>query len=324
VTEHHRLPPWLRVKVGKAHQVASTRDLLACRGVHTVCQEARCPNVGECFGSQTATFMILGDTCTRDCGFCAVKHGIPGAVDPDEPRRVADAAREMGLDFVVVTSVTRDDLEDGGAGQFAATVRALKGQSEGEGESQKEILRAGRRAQDDSVGGAAREGMQVEVLVPDFGGDEALLAVVMETEPTVLNHNVETIERLHATVRPQARYERSLGVLAAAKRMAPGRPVKSGFMVGLGEDDDEVRTLLGDLRAAGCDIVSIGQYLRPTRKHLEVQRYVEPERFDEYAEWARGMGFLYAASGPFVRSSYQAAEAARAAIAAMGHTTKAP
>ncbi len=228
--------------------------------------------------------MILGDTCTRDCGFCAVKHGIPGAVDPDEPRRVADAAREMGLDFVVVTSVTRDDLKDGGAGQFAATIRALKG-------------------------------MQVEVLVPDFGGDRALLAVVMEAGPTVLNHNVETIERLHPTVRPQAGYQRSLAVLAAAKEMAPGRPVKSGFMVGLGEDDDEVRAMLADLRAAGCDIVSIGQYLRPTRRHLPVERYVEPERFDEYAEWARELGFAYAASGPFVRSSYRASDAARVAIA---------
>jgi lipoate synthase len=327
--------------------------------------------------------MILGDTCTRDCGFCAVRHGVPGAVDEDEPRRIGQAAAELGLDFVVVTSVTRDDLADGGAGHFAATIRALREAGEGNGKAG--ILRGDeeRRAlrmtsssesqdkngpkggpadlrsaspfgpsasqgggQDESKGAAginarptagqgesqgegkggerrginprpteSEGGIQVEVLVPDFRGSREALATVLAARPTVLNHNVETIERLHGTVRPQADYRRSLGVLAAAKEMAPDIAVKSGFMVGLGETDEEVRALLEDLRGTGCDLVTIGQYLRPTRRHLAVERYVEPEGFASYAAWARELGFAHVASGPFVRSSYQAAEAARTAKA---------
>lgn len=281
------LPPWLRVKVGKQHQGSITRDVVAACGVHTVCQEARCPNVGECFGCQTATFMILGDRCTRDCRFCAVKHGRPGPVDPEEPGRVARAAAELGLEFVVVTSVTRDDLPDGGARQFAATIRALRERLPGVG---------------------------VEVLVPDFLGREEPLAAVMSAGPTVLNHNVETVRRTQPLLRPRADYERSLGVLRRARELAPGVPTKSGLMVGVGERDDEVYQTLKDLRTLGCEIVTIGQYLRPTRRHLPVDRYVPPTQFAEYRRWAQELGFTYVAADPFVRSSYRAAEAAREAL----------
>jgi lipoic acid synthetase len=281
------LPPWLRVKAGKAQCGTDTRRILASCGVHTVCQEARCPNVGDCFGRHTATFLILGDTCTRNCRFCAVKHGRPSPPDPKEPSRVAKAAAELGLRFVVVTSVTRDDLPDGGAAQFAATIQALH----------EWLGRVG-----------------VEVLVPDFGGNEDALTEVALAKPTVLNHNVETVRRLQAMVRPQADYERSLWVLRRAKELEPALVTKSGLMVGLGETDEEIYDALQDLRRVGCDIVTIGQYLRPTRRHLPVARYVEPERFEMYEKWAGEMGFKYVASGPFVRSSYRAAEGAKKAL----------
>lgn len=281
------MPHWLRVKVGKGHQGQRTRRVIARCGVHTVCQEARCPNIGECYAQHTATFLILGDVCTRNCRFCAVKHGKPAPVDPEEPMRVAEAAVELGLDFVVVTSVTRDDLPDGGAAHFAATIRAIRDR----------LPEAG-----------------VEVLVPDFRGSEEALAMVMEAEPTVLNHNVETVARLQGRVRPEASYERSLRVLATAKKLRPDVPTKSGLMVGVGETDQEIYDTLKDLRTVGCDIVTVGQYLRPTRRHLAVDRYVEPEKFAEYGRWAQELGFKYVASDPFVRSSYRAAEAARAAL----------
>ncbi|MGD9517973.1 MAG: lipoyl synthase [Armatimonadota bacterium] len=281
------LPPWLRVKIGKNRQGATTRRVLASCGVHTVCEEARCPNVGECFGCGTATFMILGDICTRDCGFCAVRHGQPPAVDPEEPYRVARAAAKLGLDFLVVTSVTRDDLPDGGAGHFAATIRAVRGHLP-------------------QVG--------IEVLIPDFLGSREALATVLDAGPTVLNHNIETVRRLQPFVRPQAAYGRSLGVLATAKELVSDLPTKSGLMVGLGETDDEIRETLQDLRTVGCDLVTIGQYLRPSRRHLPVDRYVPPEGFEEYRRWAQALGFKYVASDPFVRSSYGAAEAAREAL----------
>lgn len=281
------MPHWLRVKVGKGHQGQRTRRVIARCGVHTVCQEARCPNIGECYAQHTATFLILGDVCTRNCRFCAVKHGKPAPVHPEEPMRVAQAAVELGLDFVVVTSVTRDDLPDGGAAHFAATIRAIRDR----------LPEAG-----------------VEVLVPDFRGSEEALAMVMEAEPTVLNHNVETVARLQGRVRPEASYERSLRVLATAKKLRPDVPTKSGLMVGVGETDQEIYDTLKDLRTVGCDIVTVGQYLRPTRRHLAVDRYVEPEKFAEYGRWAQELGFKYVASDPFVRSSYRAAEAARAAL----------
>lgn len=277
-----RLPDWLRVKTGKAKQCHSTRALLAGHGLHTVCDSARCPNIGECYSSQTATFLIMGAACTRDCGFCAVAHDRPGPLDPEEPARLAQAALELGLEYVVVTSVTRDDLSDGGAGHFAATIAALH------------------------EAGIA----QVEVLIPDLGGEEQALQTVLAAGPLVLNHNLETVRRLCPLVRPQARYDRSLQVLDSSRRLAPAVLRKSGFMVGLGETDEEVRELMGDLSAARCQILTIGQYLRPSRRQLPVHRYVEPARFAEYAAWARESGIPHVQSGPFVRSSYRAAEVA--------------
>lgn len=280
-----RLPDWLRVKVGKREQSRSTHALLAELGLNTVCASARCPNIGECYGCRTATFLILGNRCTRDCRFCAVAGGIPDPLDPDEPRRVALAASRLGLRYVVVTSVTRDDLPDGGAGHFAATITALR--------------------RDDPT-------VQVEVLTPDFRGSRKALTTVLAAGPTVFNHNVETVPRLQPLVRPQASWEMSLNLLAQAGEIAPQIPRKSGLMVGLGETDAEVRTALSDLAAAGVTLVTVGQYLRPTGRHLPVDRYVPPEQFSQYAQWAREAGFVYAACGPFVRSSYHAAEAASA------------
>lgn len=282
-----RLPPWLRVKVGKGHQGRATRAVVLGCGLHTVCQEARCPNIGECYGHGTATFLILGRICTRDCRFCAVEHGKPQPLDPDEPRRVAEAVRELGLDFAVVTSVTRDDLPDGGASQFAATIEAIRQIS---------------------------PGTLVEVLIPDFKGDENALRTVLEAGPAVLNHNVETVRRLQKDIRPAADYERSLWVLKRSKEIAPGIPTKSGIIVGLGETDEEIYETMEDLRRVGCEILTIGQYLRPTRRHWPVDRYVPPEQFEVYQQWGEELGFAFVASGPFVRSSYRAAEAYAAAI----------
>lgn len=254
---------------------------LKSMGLHTVCQSASCPNIGECFSRHTATFMILGNSCTRSCGFCGVSHEGPTPVDPDEPRRVAEASAKLGLRYVVVTSVTRDDLPDGGAHQFAETIRQL---------------------------GSAIPESRVEVLIPDFQGAPSALKTVLEAGPFVLNHNVETVPRLYSTVRPQADYNRSLTVIETAKRFSSSIYVKSGLMVGLGEEEGEVVEVLSDLRRAGCDIVTIGQYLQPSRKNLPVVEYVPPSQFEEYERIGRGMGFRHVASGPFVRSSYHAAE----------------
>ncbi len=280
-----RLPPWLRVKTGKARLCGETRRLVAEHALHTVCDNAHCPNIGECYSSQTATFLIMGSVCTRNCGFCAVQHGQTSALDPEEPERLAAAALNLGLDYVVVTSVTRDDLGDGGAAHFAATISALH----------------------------AAGLPQVEVLTPDFRGDVDSLQTVLQAGPTVFNHNIETVRRLCPTVRPQADYDRSLQVLRQARELAPDILRKSGLMVGLGETDEEVADLLADLHEAGCQILTIGQYLRPSRHHLSVQRYVEPERFDRYAAQARAIGISQVLAGPFVRSSYRAAEVARLA-----------
>jgi len=280
----------LRVKIGKQSQSAATRRLLRTHGVCTVCESARCPNIGECFSRATATFMLMGDTCTRHCRFCAVNHAAPGRqlppLDSDEPRRVAEAAAELGLKFVVVTSVTRDDLPDGGAAHFAATIEAI----------QERLPEAG-----------------VEVLTPDFRGDEEALKVVLAAQPTVFNHNVETVREVSPTLRPQADHERSLQVLSTARRNSPDIAVKSGFMVGVGETDAQIKRLLTDLAQVGCDIVTIGQYLQPTRQHLPVDRYVPPEQFEQYADWARAAGINQASAGPFVRSSYCAGALAEAA-----------
>jgi lipoic acid synthetase len=278
------MPDWLKVKTGKASLTRRTRELLRGCGVCTVCEEAKCPNIGECFCSGTATFMILGDRCTRDCRFCAVTHGQPAPPDPSEPAHVAEAAERLGLEFVVLTCVTRDDLADGGAGQFVATMRALRERSPGIG---------------------------IEVLTSDFGGNVSLLQRVLNAKPTVYNHNVETVQRLQSAVRPRADYDRSLAMLRAAREQsAEGTIVKSGLMVGLGEDIDEVGETLGDLADAGCMVVTIGQYLRPSHEHLPVARYVTPEEFEELERIGVEQGLQRVLSGPFVRSSYNAAETA--------------
>ncbi len=276
-----RLPEWLRPKRPKRPELEQLGRELAERGLHTVCQSARCPNLGECFGRGTATFLILGNTCTRDCRFCAVEHGRPMEVDPEEPRRVAEAAAKLDLKYVVVTSVTRDDLPDGGAGHFAATIRAIR-----------ELLPS----------------VRVEVLVPDFAGEPDALATVIAARPEVLNHNIETVPRLYPQVRPQADYRRSLALLRQASAMASEVVTKSGFMVGLGECEQEVVDLLGDLRKAVVQSVTIGQYLQPTRQHLPVAEYVAPEVFERYEATARELGFRHVLSGPLVRSSYHAGE----------------
>jgi lipoic acid synthetase len=276
-----RFPPWLKRRLPPRQKTQPVLDLLRELRLNTVCQEAHCPNLGECFARGTATFMILGRLCTRDCAFCAVEAGEPAPPDPDEPERIAEAVRRLGLRHVVVTSVTRDDLPDGGSGHFAATIRAVR----------------------------ARSGATVEVLTPDFGGRLGALDRVLDAGPHVFNHNVETVPRLYADVRPQADYARSLAVLAHASQRADGHlPVtKSGLMLGLGETQREVRAVLGDLRRAGCRVVTLGQYLAPSAAHHPVAEFVHPDTFEQLAETARAMGFEAVASGPFVRSSYGAA-----------------
>jgi lipoic acid synthetase len=273
-----RLPDWIRTRYADLH---NTRHLLRRHGISTVCEEARCPNRGQCFSKPTATFMILGSNCTRNCGFCSVNSAVPGPVERREPENVAEAAAEMELRYVVITSVTRDDLPDGGAGHFALTIEAVR-----------------RRI----------PGVRVEVLTPDFRGDFDSLRIVLDAGPDVYNHNIETVERLYPSVRPQADYHRSLSVLAKAREEAPDIFIKSGFMLGFGETSDEVKSLLKQLLESGCDIVTIGQYLRPTRNNLPVVEYVTPEAFEELRLIALGMGFKYAASGPLVRSSMNAEE----------------
>jgi len=276
-----RKPPWLRRRLPRGPEFERVRAVLRKARLHTVCEEAMCPNLWECFSNHTATFLILGDTCTRNCGFCAVKHGRPGSPDSTETGRLVDTADQLGLRHVVVTSVTRDDLPDGGAGQFADTVREVH---------------------------ARLSGTAVELLVPDFHGHREDLARVLDAGPEVLNHNLETVERLYAVVRPGAEYNRSLTLLERAGGMAPDTPTKSGMMLGLGERPDEVRRALQHLLDAGCRMLTLGQYLQPSRKHLEVRRYVPPEEFDEWRREALAMGFSGVESGPFVRSSYRAGE----------------
>jgi len=274
-------PVWLKKRLPAAAAAQDTAALLERLALHTVCESAHCPNLGECYAAGTATFMILGDVCTRRCSFCAVPKGVPAPPDPDEPRRLAQAAAALGLRHVVITSVTRDDLADGGAGHFAATVRAVH----------------------DLVPAAT-----VEVLTPDFQGQLAALATVVEAGPEVFNHNVETVPRLYPVVRPRASYQRSLEVLRLAKQMDARLYTKSGLMVGLGETPEEVRQVMADLRAVGCDVLTVGQYLAPTDRHYPVREFIWPATFDLYAAWAREMGFKAVACGPFVRSSYGAAQ----------------
>jgi len=272
-------PKWIRRKLPSGPEYEAVRSMLKDGKLHTVCQEAQCPNIWECFSCGTATFLILGSRCTRNCRFCAVEQGPLGPPDPEEPTRVAEAADKMGLQYIVVTSVTRDDLADGGASQFAKTIRRIR-----------------RRIPD----------ARVEVLIPDFQGDPKALKIVLDAGPDVLNHNMETVSRLYERVRPQADYRRSLELLRTSLELAPGIPTKSGIMLGLGERREEIREALLDLRAAGCRMLTLGQYLQPSRDHLPVERYVEPEEFDQWREEALAMGFSEVSSGPLVRSSYHA------------------
>ena len=278
-----RKPEWLRVRPPAGENYAHLKSLLRSLDLHTVCEEAHCPNVGECWGGGTATIMLLGDVCTRGCRFCAVRSGNPhGLVDPDEPRKVAVAIADLSLTYVVLTSVDRDDLPDGGAAHFASTIREIK-------QRNPEIL--------------------VEALIPDFQGDMEAVRCVVDAGPDVLDHNLETVRRLQTAARDRrAGYDQSLAVLRAAKAMRPGIYTKSSIMLGLGETEGEVLEALRDLRAVDVNILTLGQYLRPSAWHLPVQEFVSPDRFDAYRGIAERMGFLYVASGPLVRSSYRAGE----------------
>lgn len=278
-----RLPEWLKIRhnPGAHEALHEVKRLMREHGLSTVCEEARCPNKSECFGKPTATFMILGARCTRGCKFCSVEPGIPGPPDEGEPERISLATMKMGLRYVVITSVTRDDLADGGAAHFARTIQSVR-----------EKL----------------PGCKVEVLTPDFRGSAASLKTVLDARPDVFNHNLETVPRLYPIVRPGADYARSLGLIREAKRIAPEINTKSGLMLGLGERYDEVLEVLGELRDARCDFLTVGQYLRPARRNLPVSEYIEPRIFDKLKDEALSMGFGFVASAPLVRSSMNAAD----------------
>ena len=282
-------PEWLKVRAPGSENYLRLKGLMRTLGLHTVCEEANCPNIGECWHHGTATFMILGDTCTRSCGYCNVVHGTPKSPDANEPAKVAGAIHAMELAYVVVTSVDRDDLPDGGALHFARTIAETR---------------------------ARIPSCRVEVLIPDFKGDEAALRTVLDARPNVLNHNIETVPRLYRTARPGGRYERALQVLERARAYAPGIPTKSGLMVGLGEEWDEVVETLRDLSAAGCQIVTIGQYLRPSLANLPMSRYYSPAEFAELKRVGLELGIGHIESGPLVRSSYHAHEQTEAYEAA--------
>lgn len=284
--EIKRKPEWLRIEKRPVENLGYVTELLEELSLNTVCHAANCPNRLECYSKKTATFMILGKECTRGCRFCNVTNNPVEKVDPNEPKNVAEATKKLGLQHVVVTSVTRDDLPDGGAQHFADVINAIKSED-------KNII--------------------VEVLIPDLQGDEDALKIVMDAEPDVLNHNVETVPRLYEDVRPEAIYQRSLDVLANAKKLNPNIPTKTGIMLGLGETYEEVIEVLKDLRAVDCDFLTIGQYLQPSTAHYPLQEYITPEMFDKYKEDAMELGFKFVASSPLVRSSYKAAEMLEAA-----------
>jgi len=280
-----RKPGWLKVRSPGGHKYLGLQKLMRTQSLHTVCEEAACPNIGECWEDGTATFMILGDVCTRACKYCGVAHGMPTTLDEEEPARLADTVAAMELEHAVITSVNRDELPDGGAGIYAETIRRIHEQV---------------------------PGCSVEVLIPDFKGDEDALRKVVDAKPEILGHNLETVERLHPEVRPGGRYWRSISFLGAAKRMDPTTLTKTGIILGMGEEADEIRQAMADVREAGVDILTLGQYLRPSEAHIPVARWVSPE---EFAEWKRvgeeEMGFAHVESGPLVRSSYHAKEQAR-------------
>jgi|SRR3990172_11815631 len=274
-----RKPPWLKVKAPGGPGYLRLKRLLDDQNLHTICEEAHCPNIGECWEQLTATFLILGDICTRNCGFCAVTHGKPTGLDLAEPERVARAVRKLGLAHAVITSVNRDDQADGGASVFAQVIRRVR-----------ELSR----------------GCSVEVLIPDFRGDEAALRTVVEAAPDVLNHNTETVPRLYRDARPGSRYERSLELFARARRMAAELVTKSGIILGLGEERAELLQTMADLREVNCDILTLGQYLRPSQQHLPIMKYYTPGEFGELKAIGEGMGFKHVEAGPLVRSSYHA------------------
>jgi len=283
-----RKPPWLKVPAPGGPNYVALKQLMRGHGLHTVCEEAHCPNIGECWEHRAATFMILGDVCTRNCAYCAVAHGTPALLDEDEPLRLAAAVERMELKHVVITSVDRDDLPNGGAEIFAAAIAEIR-----------------RRAPDTSV----------EVLIPDFKGNEAALRIVVDAQPDILNHNLETIDRLYRLARPGGRYVRALELLARAKQLDPGMLTKSGIMCGLGEEWDELIGAMRDLRGQGVDILTLGQYLRPSRDHLPIARYYAPDEFAELRRLGREMGYRHVEAGPLVRSSYHAWEQVERATA---------
>jgi lipoyl synthase len=279
-----RRPDWIKVRAPSGEAYEQLQSLMRRKALHTVCEEANCPNMGECWGSGTATFLMLGDVCTRTCGFCDIKHGKPGALDWLEPERVAQSVKAMELKHAVITSVNRDDRKDGGAPIFALVIQRIR-----------EIY----------------PGCSIEVLIPDFKGSLEALRIVMDARPEILNHNVETVPRLFKQVQPQDHFEWSQAILSNAKKMDPEVLTKSGIMVGLGETMDEVKETLGDLRTWGVDIITIGQYLQPSRRHLPIARYYTPEEFVELKNFGLGIGFQWVESGPLVRSSYHAADQVR-------------
>ncbi|HBZ84096.1 lipoyl synthase [Brevibacillus sp. FSL K6-0770] len=289
VPSSERKPEWLKIKLHTNEQMKELKAIMRGGNLHTVCEEAKCPNIYECWSNRTATFMILGSICTRACRFCAVKTGLPTELDQEEPQKVAIATAKMGLKHVVVTSVARDDLRDGGASIFAETIRAIRERNPLTG---------------------------IEVLIPDFGGSEEALATVLAEKPDILNHNIETVERLSDRVRARAKYPRSLTLLQNAKKLRPGQKTKSSIMLGVGETDEEIVQTMHDLRAVNCDIMTLGQYLQPTKKHLPVLKYYTPDEFREFKELGMKLGFAHVESGPLVRSSYHAHEqVAQATIA---------
>ena len=274
-------PSWLIKKIPKSPNIKKIRTLINDDSIHTVCESAKCPNIGECYSKNTVTFMILGGVCTRSCRFCSVSKGMPSILDPKEPENVAKAAKKLGLKYVVITSVTRDDLADGGAGHFADTIRAVR-------ETESEI--------------------KVEVLIPDLQGDEQNLYKIIGAKPNIINHNLETVPSLYSRIRPQADYKRSLKVLKTAKKLRSSLYTKSGIMVGLGEKQEEVVRLMKDLRSVDCDILTIGQYLQPSKDQIEVSEFITPDVFEWYKQTGERLGFSKVFSGPFVRSSYKASE----------------
>ncbi|NLN92510.1 MAG: lipoyl synthase [Candidatus Hydrogenedens sp.] len=280
-TSRNKFPPWIRTPWPQQGAVDEVRDTLSSLSLNTVCRSAHCPNQGECWSRRTATFMILGNVCSRNCAFCSVDGGCPQPADPEEPKRLAEAVRRLGLRYAVITSVTRDDLPDGGAAHFAAVIRAIREQC---------------------------PGVAIELLTPDFQGDENAIRTVTDERPEVFGHNVETVPRLHGLLRdPLASYERSLFVLKRLRENLPPECfVKSGLMVGCGEKAEEVLATLEELRQAGCDAVTIGQYLKPGKEHLDVQEFISPEQFEDYEKAARALGFSFVMSAPLVRSSYRA------------------